>query len=158
MSDECPSCGGTVFKDGTCCCVPDKGHYFCGHCGAEVPDGEACACRGDSDTVSTDVLNPASFSPLPYEQGFHITLDNGWSLHATKTEPDTPEKIKIQAFMPQGFLILIFGREEWIVTCNDLAVILYQTSQSQKGLVLDEAAASQSFEAMLEGLMFGTAA
>lgn len=96
-----------------------------------------------------------SFEPLKH--GFHITFENGWSVKAEQHETEAG-KVKIQAFMPQGFLIRIFGSNFFIVTCDDLAVILMQASEIAKGIEVSEEYATQSFEAMMEGLIFGVAA
>ena len=91
------------------------------------------------------------------KDGMQITFDNGWTVRAYKHGADAG-KVKIQAFMPRGFLIRIYGSEFFIVTCNDLAVILIQASEIAKGIEVSEEYATQSFEAMIEGLIFGVAA
>lgn len=96
----------------------------------------------------------------PIESGFSITFSNGWTVKAATEpgiEPD-PGKVKIQAFMPEGFPVYIYGSPYWIITSDDLATVLMQTSQIPKGIEVSDEYASQSFEAMLEGLIFGVAA
>jgi hypothetical protein len=129
---------------------------ICGYCGAEVVDGKCCCCQGKAGQVHPDVLNPMNFEPTG--QGFRITFENGWSVYADKVNQSIPEKIKVQAFMPHGFPIKAYGREEFIMNCNDLAVILMQTSEISKEIQVSEEYATQSYEAMLEGLIFGVAA
>jgi hypothetical protein len=94
----------------------------------------------------------------PTGQGFRITFENGWSVYAVKVDQRIPEKIRVQAFMPHGFPIKAYGREEFIMSCNDLAVILMQTSEIAKEIQVSEEYATQSYEAMLKGLIFGVAA
>ncbi len=130
--------------------------YTCGYCGSEVTEGERCDCRDTPGQARSGLLNRMNFEPA--EQGFRITFENGWSIYAAKAERSIPEKVKVQAFMPQGFPIRAYGHEEFIVNCNDLAVILMQTSGIAKGIQVSEEYATQSYEAMLEGLIFGVAA
>lgn len=155
MSQECFACGCTPDQNGACACSTGKTHS-CGYCGSEVVDGEKCFCRGTAYRTGSDVPSPTSFDPTG--DGIRITFKNGWSVLAEKAEPTVPEKVKIQVFMPQGFLIRAFGREEFIVNCNDLAVILMQSSQIPGDVEASEEYATQSFEAMIEGLIFGVAA
>lgn len=155
MTDVCSMCACTPDANGACACIT-KEIYSCGYCGSDVAVGKRCFCQGSSEPRNSAGLNPMSFEPTA--QGFRITFENGWSVATARADLAIPEKIRIQAFMPQGFPIRAFGREEWIVNCNDLAVILDQTRQIPNHLQVSEEHAAQSFEAMLEGLMFGVAA
>jgi hypothetical protein len=153
MYRECSRCGCTPDKNGVCGCEAANA-YTCGRCGSEVAVGARCFC-GDSGESSSIPDNPMTFEPV--EQGFRITFDNGWTVKVEKAEAK-PGKIQIQAYMPEGFLVRPYGFEHFIVTSNDMAVILMQTSEIAKGTKVSAEYAAQSFEAMLEGLLFGVAA
>jgi len=130
--------------------------YTCGHCGTEVEDGKKCFCQIDFTSEANSSVEPMTFRPV--DHGCCITFDNGWTVSAVKAAEDIPGKVVVKAFMPQGFQIRAYGRDEIVVNCNDLAVILIQTSQIEKGIAVSEDCATQSYEAMLEGLTFGVAA
>jgi hypothetical protein len=151
----CLVCDSAPDENGVCACNPSI-YYTCGHCGSEVAVGTHCFCASNSTEESSADDYSMKFEPV--EQGFRITFDNGWTVKTEKADPDDPGKIRIQAFMPQGFQIRAFGYGEFVINCNDLAVVLMQTSQITKGAQASEEYANQSFEAMLEGLLFGVAA
>lgn len=130
--------------------------YSCGYCGTEVAVGEKCFCRDTTGQVGRVAPNPMSFESSG--RGIRVTFQNGWSVLATEADLMPSERVNIQMFMPQGLPVKAFGREEFVVNCNDLAVILMQTSQIPADVEASEEYATHSYEAMMEGLMFGVAA
>lgn len=151
----CCLCDRAPDENGVCGCNPSNS-YTCGYCGSEVAVDKRCFCASSSTEDSSASGCLMNFEPV--EQGFRITFDNGWTVKTEKADSADPGKIRIQAFMPQGFQIRAFGYGEFVINCNDLAVVLMQTSQIAKGAQASEEYANQSFEAMLEGLLFGVAA